>query len=182
MDDKKGKQAMKMYVERKADKIVSEPGDNRPSPALDARVYATLGANASRQKPLRAWSVRKISVLAAVLVLIVGVGVTAVMLKREPAHVVEDATYSVVISYGGERYGYDPNRHSEKYDPDDLQRLSQSPELFTATLDAADIIQTDGEFDRDSLVGARICPYSDDVLILEYGGQFYCFEKVVGQP
>ena len=182
MNDKKVKQAMKMYVERQADKIVSEPVENHPSPALDARVYATLSANESQRKTLRAWSMRKISALAAVLVLIVGLGVTAVVLNREPAHVVEDVTYSVVISYGGERYGYDPNLPSDKYDPDDLQRLSQSPELFTAVLDAADIIQAGGGFDRDSLVGARIYPYSDDVLILEYGGQFYCFEKVAGQP
>ena len=174
---------MGLYVEHQAANVMSGAGDGRPSHALDARVYATLVANESRRKTLRTWSVRIICALAAVLVLIIGLGVTAVMLNREPAQVVEEVTCPVVISYGGGRYGYHPNRSvADKYAPDYLQRLSQSPELFTATLDAADIIQADGKFDRDSLVGARIYPYSDDVLILEYGGQFYCFEKVAGQP
>ena len=35
------------------------------------------------------------------------------------------------------------------------------------------------EFQKDSIIGAKIYPYSDEVIILQGDGQFYYFEKIV---
>lgn len=50
---------------------------------------------------------------------------------------------------------------------------------MTGILTETDIIQTDSVIDKDSIIGAKIYPYSDEVIILQGDGQFYYFEKIV---
>lgn len=181
MNDKKIKEAMKRYIETQADNILSEAEERHDLSSLDEKVYATLGANQDKRKTPVAWSFRKISALAASFVLIIGLGIAAIfILNKEPVHIRQDVYYSITISYENEQYGYYSNRLViDKYGLDDISDLKQNPDLFTGSLTDTDIIQVDSVIDRDSIIGAKIYPYSDDVIILQNNGQFYCFEKIV---
>ena len=67
----------------------------------------------------------------------------------------------------------------DKYGLNNISDLKQNPDLFTGILTETDIIQTDSVIDKDSIIGAKIYPYSDEVIILQGDGQFYYFEKIV---
>lgn len=127
------------------------------------------------------WSFRKISALAATFVLVISLSITAVfVLNKEPEHIAQDVFYSITISYENEQYGYFSNRLViDKYGLNNISDLKQNPDLFTGILTETDIIQTDSVIDKDSIIGAKIYPYSDEVIILQGDGQFYYFEKIV---
>ncbi len=57
--------------------------------------------------------------------------------------------------------------------------MKQNPDLFTGSLNDTDIIQLDSVIDKESIIGAKIYPYSVEVIILQNNGQFYYFEKIV---
>lgn len=126
------------------------------------------------------WSFKKISVLAASFVLIIGLSITAVwILNKEPVQIAYDTNYSITISYENEQYGYYSNRYViDKYGVEDISDLKQNPDLFTGSLTDSDIIHLDSVIDKESIIGAKIYPYSDDVLILQNNGRFYYFEKI----
>lgn len=123
----------------------------------------------------------QISALAATFVLIISLSITAVfVLNKEPEHIAQDVFYSITISYENEQYGYFSNRLViDKYGLNNISDLKQNPDLFTGILTETDIIQTDSVIDKDSIIGAKIYPYSDEVIILQGDGQFYYFEKIV---
>lgn len=181
MNDKKIKEAMKQYIEMQADNILSEAEERHDLSSLDEKVYATLGAKSDKRKTPVAWSFRKISALAASFVLIISLSITAIfILNKGPVHTKQDVYYSITISYENEQYGYYSNRVViDKYGIEDISDLKQSPDLFTGSLTDTDIIQLDSVIDKDSIIGAKIYPYSDDVIILQNNGQFYYFEKIV---
>ena len=159
MNDKKIKEAMKQYIETQADNISSESEEKHDLTSLDEKVYATLGTNQNKHKTAAVWSFRKISALAATFVLIISLS---------------------TISYENEQYGYFSNRLViDKYGLNNISDLKQNPDLFTGILTETDIIQTDSVIDKDSIIGAKIYPYSDEVIILQGDGQFYYFEKIV---
>ena len=183
MNDKKIKEAMKQYIETQADNISSESEEKHDLTSLDEKVYATLGTNQNKHKTAAVWSFRKISALAATFVLIISLSITAIfLLNKEPAHIAhiaEDVYYSITISYENEQYGYYSNRLViDKYGLDDIPDLKQNPDLFTGSLTDADIIQIDSVIDKAGIIGAKIYPYSNDVIILQGKGQFYYFEKI----
>ena len=181
MNDKKIKEAMKQYIETQADNISSESEEKHDLTSLDEKVYATLGTNQNKHKTAAVWSFRKISALAATFVLIISLSITAVfVLYKEPEHIVQEVIYSITISYENEQYGYFSNRLViDKYGLNNISDLKQNPDLFTGILTETDIIQTDSVIDKDSIIGAKIYPYSDEVIILQGDGQFYYFEKIV---
>ena len=190
MNDKKVKEAMQQYIETQADYILSKAEEGRDLSSLDQKVYATLGAKRDKGKKLAAWSFRNISALAASFVLIIGLSITAIfILNKEPDHIMhnkesdhimQDVYYSITISYEKEQYGYYSNRVViDKYGIENISDLKQNPDLFTGTLTHTDIIQLDSVIDKDSIIGAKIYPYSDTVIILQSNEQFYCFEKIV---
>ena len=180
MNDKKIKEAMKQYIETQADNISSESEEKHDLTSLDEKVYATLGTNQNKHKTAAVWSFRKISVLAASFVLIIGLSITAVwILNKEPVQIAYDTNYSITISYENEQYGYYSNRYViDKYGVEDISDLKQNPDLFTGSLTESDIIHLDSVIDKESIIGAKIYPYSDDVLILQNNGRFYYFEKI----
>lgn len=180
MNDKRIKEAMKQYIETQTDNILSEAEEKHDLSSLDERVYATLGANQDKRKTPSAWSFRKISALAASFVLIIGLSITAIfMFNKEPVHIVQDVNYSITILYENKQYGYYSNRAViDKYGLEDISDINQNQNLFTENLADTDIIQLDGVIDRDSIIGAKIYPYSDDVIILQNDGKFYYFEKI----
>ena len=180
MNDKKIKEAMKQYIETQADNISSESEEKHDLTSLDEKVYATLGTNQNKHKTAAVWSFRKISALAATFVLIISLSITAVfVLNKEPEHIVQEVIYSITISYENEQYGYISNRLViDKYGLNNISDLKQNPDLFTGILTETDIIQTDSVIDKDSIIGAKIYPYSDEVIILQGDGQFYYFEKM----
>ena len=163
--------ALEMYRKRERQRDTS----------LDEKVYATLGTNQNKHKTAAVWSFRKISALAATFVLIISLSITAVfVLNKEPEHIVQEVIYSITISYENEQYGYFSNRLViDKYGLNNISDLKQNPDLFTGILTETDIIQTDSVIDKDSIIGAKIYPYSDEVIILQGDGQFYYFEKIV---
>ena len=184
MNDKKVKEAMKQYIEMQADNILSESGARHDLSSLDEKIYATLDTNKDKRKTPFVWSFRKISAIAASFVLIISLSITAIfLLNKEPAHIAhiaEDVYYSITISYENEHYGYYSNRLViDKYGLDDIPDLKQNPDLFTGSLTDADIIQIDSVIDKAGIIGAKIYPYSNDVIILQGKGQFYYFEKIV---
>lgn len=181
MNDKLIKEAMKQYIETQADNILSESEEKHNFDSLDEKVYATLDTNQNKHKTATVWSFRKISALAATFVLVISLSITAVfVLNKEPAHITQDVFYSITISYENEQYGYFSNRTViDKYGIENISDLKQNPDLFTGTLTETDIIQADSVIDKDSIIGAKIYPYSDDVIILKGEGQFYYFEKIV---
>ena len=180
MNDKKIKEAMKQYIETQADNILSEAEERHDLSSLDEKVYATLGANQDKRKTPVAWSFKKISALATSFVLI-GLSITAIfMLNKDPVSIAQDVYYSITISYENEQYGYYSNRLIiDKYGLDDISDLKQNPDLFTGSLTDTDIIQLDSVIDKDSIIGAKIYAYSEEVIILQNNGQFYYFEKIV---
>lgn len=182
MNDKKIKEAMKQYIETQADNILSESEEKHNLASLDEKVYAMLGANQNKHKTPVVWSFRKISALAATFVLIIGLSITAIfVLNKESVHIVQnDVNYTITISYENKQYGYYSNRTViDKYGLNDISDLKQNPDLFTGILTETDIIKTDSVIDKDSIIGAKIYPYSDDVIILQGERQFYYFEKIV---
>ena len=181
MNDNKIKEAMKQYIETQADNISSESEEKYNLKSLDEKVYSTLGTNQNKHKTAAVRSFRKISALAATFVLIISLSITAAfVLNKEPVHTAEDVFYSITISYENEQYGYYSNRLViDKYGLGDIPDLKQSPDLFTKILTETDIIQTDSVIEKDSIIGAKIYPYSDEVIILQGEGQFYYFEKIV---
>lgn len=85
----------------------------------------------------------------------------------------------ITISYENEQYGYYSNRYViDKYGVEDISDLKQNPDLFTGSLTDSDIIHLDSVIDKESIIGAKIYPYSDDVIILQNNGRFYYFEKI----
>ncbi len=181
MNDKKIKEAMKQYIETQADNISSESEEKHDLTSLDEKVYAMLGTNQNKHKTAAVWSFRKISALAATFVLVISLSITAVfVLNKEPEHIAQDVFYSITISYENEQYGYFSNRLViDKYGLNNISDLKQNPDLFTGILTETDIIQIDSVIDKDSIIGAKIYPYSDEVIILQGDGQFYYFEKIV---
>lgn len=182
MNDKKIKEAMKQYIETQTDSFLSETEERHDLTSLDEKVYATLGANQDKRKTPVVWSFRKISALAASFILIIGLSITAVLLlNKEPIHnIAQDTAYSIVISYENEQYGYYSNRLViDKYGLDDISDLKQNPDLFTGSLTDTDIIRLDSVIDKERIIGAKIYPYSAEVIILQNNGQFYYFEKIV---
>ena len=181
MNDKKIKEAMKQYIETQADNISSESEEKHDLTSPDEKVYAMLGTNQNKHKTAAVWSFRKISALAATFVLVISLSITAVfVLNKEPEHIVQEVIYSITISYENEQYGYFSNRLViDKYGLNNISDLKQNPDLFTGILTETDIIQTDSVIDKDSIIGAKIYPYSDEVIILQGDGQFYYFEKIV---
>ena len=174
MNDKKIKEAMKQYIETQADNISSESEEKHDLTSLDEKVYATLGTNQNKHKTAAVWSFRKISALAATFVLVISLSITAVfVLNKEPEHIAQDVFYSITISYENEQLVID------KYGLNNISDLKQNPDLFTGILTETDIIQTDSVIDKDSIIGAKIYPYSDEGIILQGDGQFYYFEKIV---
>ena len=87
------------------------------------------------------------------------------MLNKEPVSTAQDVYYSITISYENEQYGYYSNRLViDKYGLDDIPDLKQNPDLFTGSLNDTDIIQLDSVIDKESIIGAKIYPYSVDYL------------------
>ncbi len=182
MRDKKIKEAMKQYIETQADSILSETEERHDLTSLDEKVYATLGANQEKHKTPVVWSFRKISALAASLVLIIGLSITAIfILNKDPIHITQnDMNYTIIVLYENEQYGYYSNRLViDKYGLDNISDLKQNPDLFTGSLTDTDIIQLDNVIDKERIIGAKIYPYSAEVIILQNNGQFYYFEKIV---
>ncbi len=181
MNDKRIKEVMKQYIEIQADNIMFKSEERHDLTSLDEKVYATLGANQDKRKTPIAWSFKKISALAASFILIIGLSITAIfMLNKEPVSTAQDVYYSITISYENEQYGYYSNRLViDKYGLDDIPDLKQNPDLFTGSLNDTDIIQLDSVIDKESIIGAKIYPYSVEVIILQNNGQFYYFEKIV---
>lgn len=181
MNDKRIKEVMKQYIEMQADNIMFESEERHDLTSLDEKVYAMLGANQDKRKTPIAWSFKKISALAASFILIIGLSITAIfMLNKEPVSTPQDVYYSITISYENEQYGYYSNRLViDKYGLDDIPDLKQNPDLFTGSLNDTDIIQLDSVIDKESIIGAKIYPYSVEVIILQNNGQFYYFEKIV---
>ncbi len=181
MNDKKIKKTMKQYIETQTDAILSEAEKKHDLTSLDEKFYATLGTKQPKRKTPVAWSFRKIRALAASLVLMIGLSIAAMLiLKKEPVHIAQDVTYSITISYENEQYGYYSNRVViDKYGMEDSSNLKQNPEFFTESLTDTDIIQLDSVIDKESIIGAKIYPYSNEVIILQNNGQFYYFEKIV---
>lgn len=165
MNDKKIKEAIQQYIETKADNMLSETEERHDLSSLDEKVYATLGAKQDKRKTF---------------VLIIGLSITAVwILNKEPVQIAYDTNYSITISYENEQYGYYSNRYViDKYGVEDISDLKQNPDLFTGSLTDSDIIHLDSVIDKESIIGAKIYPYSDDVLILQNNGRFYYFEKI----
>ena len=162
MNDKKIKEAMKQYIETQADNISSESEEKHDLTSLDEKVYATLGTNQNKHKTAAVWSFRKISALAATFVLVISLSITAVFV------LIQEVIYSITISYENEQYGYFSNRLViDKYGLNNISDLKQNPDLFTGILTETDIIQTDSVIDKDSIIGAKIYPYSDEVIILQ---------------
>lgn len=179
MNNKKVKKAMKRYIEMQADHILLESEKTHDLSSLDEKVYATI--NGKQDNKISAmWSYKKIATLAASFILIIGLSITAIlMLNKEPVNVAEDVCYSVTISYKNEQFGYYSNRTViDKYNIEDISDMKQNFDLFTEKLNDTDIIHLDSVIDRDSIIGAKIYPYSDDVIILQNNGQFYFFEKI----
>lgn len=87
MNDKKIKEAIQQYIETKADNMLSETEERHDLSSLDEKVYATLGAKQDKRKTTAAWSFKKISVLAASFVLIIGLSITAVWILNKVFHV-----------------------------------------------------------------------------------------------
>ena len=172
---------VKSQLETQADNISSESEEKHDLTSLDEKVYAMLGTNQNKHKTAAVWSFRKISALAATFVLVISLSITAVfVLNKEPEHIAQDVFYSITISYENEQYGYFSNRLViDKYGLNNISDLKQNPDLFTGILTETDIIQTDSVIDKDSIIGAKIYPYSDEVIILQGDGQFYYFEKIV---
>lgn len=181
MNDKKIKEAVKQYIETQTDHILSESEEKHDLTSLDEKVYATLGAKRDKRKTSVTWSFRKIGALAASFALIISLSITAIfLLNKKPVHIAQDVYYSITISYENEQYGYFSNRLViDKYGLDDISDLKQNPDLFTGTLTDTDIIQSDSVIDKESIIGAKIYPYSDEVIILQNDGRFFYFEKIV---
>lgn len=181
MNDKKIKKAIQQYIEKQTDTISSEAKEAHDLSALDRKVYATLDKKQDRHKMTATWSFKKISALAASLVLIIGLSITAIfLLNRKPIYIVQnDVNYTITISYENEQYGYYSNRAViDKYGLKDIPDLKQNPDLFTGSLSYTDIIQIDSVIDKNDIIGAPIYPYSNDIIILQGEGQLYYFEKI----
>lgn len=182
MNDKKIKEAMKQYIETQADNILSESEEKYDLSSLDEKVYVTINGKQDNKKTSVMWSYKKAAMLAASFFLIIGLSITTIfLLNKDPVYIVQnDVNYTITISYENEQYGYFSNRLViDKYGLNDISDLEQNPDLFTGILTETDIIQTDSVIDKDSIIGAKIYPYSDDVIILQVEGQFYYFEKIV---
>lgn len=179
MSNKELKEVMRQYIETQTDHILSET-EKYDLTSLDKKVYETINTNQNKRKTSGVWSYRKISVLAASIVLIVGLGISTIfILHKEPAHIAQDVYYTITISYKNEQYGFYSNKSIiDKYGLDDIPDSSQSPDLFTETLNDTDIIQLDSIIDRESIIGAKIYPYSNEVIILQCDEQIYYFEKI----
>lgn len=181
MNDKRIKEAMRYYIEKRVDTVLSESEETQSPASLDEKVYAMIGKSPSRDRHktvmMRLWG--KICAVAAAFVVVVGLGVTTVrVFHKEPAHIKQDECYSITVSYGDKQYGYHSNRLViDKFGLSEIPDLKSTPDLFTGTLSAEDIIQIDSAFDKNRFIGAKIYPYSDDVLILQCNGQFFYFEK-----
>ncbi len=180
MNDKNIKEAMKQYIDTQADSALSESTDRHDFSSLDEKVYATIGATNEKQKKAVILSFRKISALAASFVLVIGLCITAIfMFSKEPIHTTADAYYAITIFYKNDQYGYFSNRAViDKYGLSDIANLKQNPDLFTDSLADTDIIEIDSVIDAESIIGAKIYPFSDEIIILQSNGQFYYFEKI----
>lgn len=184
MNNKKVKEAMKQYIETQADNILSESEEKCDLSSLDEKVYATIYGKQDNRKTSVIWSYKKIAALAASFFLIIGLSITAVwILNKDPGHIVlNDVNYTITIAYENEQYGYYSNRTViDKYGIENISDLKEKPDSFTGTLTATDIIHTDSVIDKESIIGAKIYPYSDDVIILQGAEQFYYFEKIVSK-
>lgn len=181
MNDKRIKETIKQYIETQTDNILSEVEEKDDFTSLDKKVYATLSENQEKRENHSVLSLKKIGVLAASFVLIVGLSITAIFISnKEPTHVLQDVNYSITILYEDKEYGYYSNRAViDKYELNDDLNLIQNPNLFTEILNETDIIQTDSVIDKDSIIGAKIYPYTDEVIILQVGERFYYFEKAI---
>ncbi len=179
MNDKNVKEAIKQYVEIQVENNLSAPEDNHDLSALDAKVYATINAEQRRSQPI-AWSFKKVSALATSFILVISLSIMAIfMLDKEPIHTTNDVTYSIIISYENEKYGYYSNRVViDKYGLADISDLKETPDLFNGSLADTDIIEVDSIIDKDSIIGAKIYPYSDAIIILQSEDQFYYFERI----
>lgn len=180
MNDKKIKEAMEQYIETQVENILSETEETHNLSSLDKKVYATINGKQGNRKTFSVRSYRKSAMLVASFVLIIGLSITAIfILNKGPAHIMQDVYYSITISYENEQYGYYSNRVViDKYGIENISDLKQNPDLFTGYLSDTDIIQLDSAIDKDSIIGAKIYQYSDDVIILQNNGDFYCFEKI----
>ncbi len=180
MNDKNIKEAMKQYIDTQADSALSESTEQHDFSSLDEKVYQTIGAKQERKARTVTWSIRKISTLAASFLLVIGLSITAIfMLNKEPPQTTNDVNYTIMISYENEQYGYYSNRVViDKYGLEDIADLKQNPDLFTDSLTDVDITHIDSVIDKDSIVGGKIYPFSDEVIILQSNGQFYYFEKI----
>lgn len=192
MNEKKIKEAMKQYIEMQTDNILSEPKDEHDFSSLDEKVYADIHANQEKRKGAAVLSFRKISVIAASLFLIIGLSISAAfitnkrneytMFDKETGIAAQNVCYSIIILYENEQYGYYSNSAViDKYGIKNISDIAKNQDLFTGTLTADNIIQLDSVIDKNSIIGAKIYPYSNSVIILKSGEQYYYFEKIISE-
>lgn len=171
------REAMKRYIDARAGELLWDVPEAQDLTRLDERVYALL----EQRKAPAAWRLRRMGALAAAFVLLLCLGMAGAWLGgRGPAHTRQDVYYTVVISYEDRQYGYYSNRAViDGYGLAGMEALTQDPAGFTESLTDGDILYVDSVMDRNSFQGAGIFPYSEDVIILRSGGQFYYLEKIV---
>jgi len=174
MNDKKIKEAMKQYIETQANRISSKAEEKHDLSSLDEKVYAILNTKQEKKKTSVIWSYKRITVLAASFLLIIGLSITlGFLLNKEPDYITKDNIYGIVITYENEQYGYYSNRVViDKYGIVDI------PDSVVGYLSEKNIIFTDSTINIENIIGAEIRPYNKNVIIIKGTDGDYYFEKI----
>lgn len=86
--------------------------------------------------------------------------------------------YEITIQYENKRYGYTSGQNDEVKTRYSLGE--NIPTHFTRMIEDGDIVSINGTFDKQNLIGGKIIPFNDNVLIISANnGEYYYFELIV---